>query len=182
VAIIFIDVEASSLSMSSHPIEIAWVWETGQGEGYLIRPEPDWTDWSQASETVHGISRAELERDGSAATLVARRLRQVLGSPGDCVVSDAPAFDQVWIDTLMRVGGQEQCVVVRDVTEVYAEVCRPVVAGMASDAAAKFALQLLETAHHAEMARARRRHRALEDATGLWWTWRWIGRHVESLE
>ncbi len=38
----FIDVEASSLSEYSFPIEVGWVLEDGTGTSYLIRPEPTW--------------------------------------------------------------------------------------------------------------------------------------------
>jgi len=38
--IAFLDIEASSLSAASHPIEISVVFETGTGETYLIRSEP----------------------------------------------------------------------------------------------------------------------------------------------
>jgi hypothetical protein len=180
-AVIFIDLEASSLAVWSHPIEISWIGESGQGESHLIRPEPDWMDWSGASETVHGISREEIQRDGTPAAIVAGRALQALGNPADTVVSDAPAFDQAWLDKLLLAGGHGRRIAVRDVTDIYVDACRPMVEWMATDEAARAVTQLVEAAKQAEMARARRRHRALEDATGLWWTWRWIVRHVADV-
>jgi len=57
----FLDIEASSLSNSSYPIEIAWSDENENIESYLINPEliEEWTDWDFYSEhEIHGISRA----------------------------------------------------------------------------------------------------------------------------
>lgn len=48
--LVFLDFEASSLSKQSYPIEVAWVFEDGRSEEYLIRPAPIWTDWDSAAE------------------------------------------------------------------------------------------------------------------------------------
>ena len=65
--IVFLDFEASSLARRGFPIEIAWVFETGEAESHLIRPAADWTEWSAEAESIHGIPRASLERDGRPA-------------------------------------------------------------------------------------------------------------------
>ena len=41
--ILFLDIEASGLSVGSEFIEIYWVDETGAGESHLIRPTSGWT-------------------------------------------------------------------------------------------------------------------------------------------
>lgn len=175
----FLDFEASSLSPDSVPIEIAWADESGQGESYLIRPEPGWTDWSFASESLHGISRDDLSREGRSAGEVARRVLQVLGRLDAVVVSDAPGFDQAWLDELLVAAGlPPRILMLRDVTEVYAEACRPMLAAMEQCEALRAVKQLVANAEHAERMRVRRRHRALDDATGLWWTWCEIRRQV----
>jgi hypothetical protein len=52
--IVFLDFEASSLNKKSFPIEVAWVFQDGRSRSYLIRPAPEWIDWSDEAEEVHG--------------------------------------------------------------------------------------------------------------------------------
>ena len=98
-AMFFVDCEASSLSDRSFPIEIAWVDERGQGESYLICPEPNWHDWSPKAETMHGISHAMLHEHGHPTVVVAQRVLSVL--EGQTLVSDNPSWDQQWIGRLL---------------------------------------------------------------------------------
>lgn len=105
---VFIDFEASSLAPKSWPIEvgIAWV-DNGRvvAEAKLICPEPTWSmdDWHPASEKVHGIPRSALN-EAETAESVAMWLRGKL--QGKHIVSDAPEFDQRWLDSLMQsIGG-----------------------------------------------------------------------------
>ena len=67
---VFLDFEASSLSKHSYPIEIAWVFEDGRSRSLLIGPEPNWTDWSETAEGIHGISRDKLADEGVRVSLV----------------------------------------------------------------------------------------------------------------
>lgn len=90
--IYFVDIEASSLLPGSYPIEVAWVGEDGHGEGYLLRPEPGWTEWSPESEAVHGIAPALLWDQGLPCGVVARRVAEVLGDGRARVVSGAPGW------------------------------------------------------------------------------------------
>jgi hypothetical protein len=74
----WIDVEASSLFVGSWPVSVGWSFDDLTGGRMLIRPEPDWDDWSWQSEEVHGISRRLLMSDGLPAVEVARRLNETL--------------------------------------------------------------------------------------------------------
>jgi hypothetical protein len=98
--IAFLDIEASSLSPHSVPIEIAWVLEDGTSESHLIQPQPTWHDWAADSALVHGITRAMLVAEGSPAADVARRLHAALD--GHDLHSDAPEADQIWLTVLMQ--------------------------------------------------------------------------------
>ncbi|MFC3612920.1 hypothetical protein ACFORG_04025 [Lutimaribacter marinistellae] len=106
---VFIDFEASSLSKRSWPIEVGLAWiETGQVivESKLIRPREDWPldDWSLKSAQIHGIGLEPLEQADSADAVAA----WVLQLTGDAVlVSDAPEYDQVWLDRLLGRAGPE---------------------------------------------------------------------------
>jgi len=99
----FLDFEASSLGKRSYPIEVAWVFEDGRSEAHLIRPAPEWTDWDPAAEAIHRIPRAELERDGIAHDIVARRMIEVLS--GHDLFASAPSWDGKWLSVLLRGAG-----------------------------------------------------------------------------
>ena len=78
-----------------------------------------------------------------------------------------------------------------DVADLYAEVCRPLLRllpdpdhRLYAHAKAKLVLDargLLADVQTAEQARVRRRHRALDDAQGLRWTWMELRRRVADL-
>ena len=177
--IMFVDIEASSLHHGSVPIEIGWVGEDGEAEAYLIKPEVGWDDWSVASQSIHGISRAELARDGQDAQTVANLALRALAS-AEVVFSDAPAFDQAWLEVLFATAGlAHRSIVLRDVTQAYSGQAKPLLAVYSNpaDVLANVA-RIIAEAENAEAARHRRRHRAAEDATGLWWMWREVGRRV----
>ncbi|HSH83850.1 MAG TPA: hypothetical protein VK979_01635 [Guyparkeria sp.] len=99
---IFLDIEASSLGRASYPIEIAWSDPTGEVETHLIDPNHilDWTDWDPAAQAVHGLSRRYLSEHGEDPKLVAGRIQAVLA--GQSVYSDAPEYDQGWLEVLFR--------------------------------------------------------------------------------
>ncbi len=99
----FIDFEASSLSQHSWPIEVGLAWlEVGRVvvESRLIRPRPEWpeSDWDPASEAVHKISRSELKGAESADDVVDWLIKAI---GRRVLVSDAPEFDQHWMDRLL---------------------------------------------------------------------------------
>lgn len=101
--LVFLDFEASSLSKQSYPIEVAWVFEDGRSEEYLIRPAPAWTDWDPAAEAIHHIRHATLLADGTAHELVARRMVDIL--TGHDLLASAPSWDGKWLSALLRAAG-----------------------------------------------------------------------------
>jgi hypothetical protein len=102
----FIDFEASSLGASSYPIEVAWSAPDGSIESHLVRPRPEWTDWSAYAEReIHRISRATLAAEGEAPVEVAARMNDALA--GRNVYSDAPDFDARWLWRLFEGTGLE---------------------------------------------------------------------------
>jgi hypothetical protein len=96
----FVDFESSSLTETSHPIEVAYSTPAGEIESYLIRPEPGWVDWSEFAEHhIHGISVAELHEWGAPPAQVAARMNDVLA--GQPVLTLSPAFDTRLLNRLM---------------------------------------------------------------------------------
>lgn len=96
-----IDIEASGLHFDSYPIEIAVLAEN-KVRSWLIKPESTWNYWSERAEEMHGISRAELEKDGLAAEVVAQQLNDVAESVGGILYSDAVFWDEDWLKTLFH--------------------------------------------------------------------------------
>ena len=105
------DCEASSLSANSYPVEIAWSAPDGSVESHLVKPAPDWDDWSELSEEVHGIRRERLLAEGLPAWAVARRMNESLA--GEILYSDAPAFDAFWIERLFGQHGEDPAFEIR---------------------------------------------------------------------
>ncbi|SHK06641.1 hypothetical protein SAMN02745194_04091 [Roseomonas rosea] len=186
--IAFIDFEASSLGANSHPIEVGWFRADEEvAEAHLIRPAEGWTDWAAASECIHGISREVLLQEGRPVMEVALRLLQAL-PPGEVLVfSDAPAWDQDWLDTLFREAGLPRRIVLLDVHQAYGRACRPLLELVPEwhprrearvQEINRLAARLVAEAGEAESRRRRTRHRAGPDAEGLSWTWREVQRRV----
>ena len=98
--VVFLDFEASSLGRKGFPIEVAWVFETGEEETHLIRPAADWTEWATSAEAVHRISRDLLDREGAPAAEVARRVLEALS--GHRLYASAPSWDGQWLSRLLR--------------------------------------------------------------------------------
>ena len=172
--IVFLDFEASSLNRKSFPVEVAWVFETGEGESHLIRPQPDWTDWEAEAEGIHGLSRERLEREGMAADALARRMLEVLG-PHDLYAS-APSWDGKWLSVLLRGGGQPRHALrLKDTEEARADlVARHL--GPGRDEEARAILAEIE-----RMGRdATPEHRALGDAERERQLWLEAGRRASA--
>lgn len=107
--ILFIDFEASSLSEASWPIEVGGATLDGNRIttwSSIIKPAPEWPlqDWSNQSEAVHGISQAELW-NAPDAWRVADEFADFAGARQ--LVSDAPNYDQVWLDRLIEQSSRE---------------------------------------------------------------------------
>lgn len=66
----------------------------------MIEPRANWPldDWSDASAMVHGISQRELETAEDADSVVGWLLETV---DDRVLVSDAPEFDQRWLNRLL---------------------------------------------------------------------------------
>ena len=111
---IFIDVEASSFSGNSYPIEIAWNNPDAVIENHLINPYciKEWIDWDPASQAVHGLNRNYLSNHGEDPFIVAKRMNDFLS--GVDVYSDAAEYDVFWIDQLFKATGLERKFPVRD--------------------------------------------------------------------
>jgi hypothetical protein len=117
---VFLDFEASSLGRKGFPIEVAWVFETGEEEAHLIRPTEDWTEWDASAEAVHRITRELLEREGKPAVEVARRALEALS--GHRLYASAPSWDGQWLSRLLRAGGlPRHALRLRDTEEARAE-------------------------------------------------------------
>lgn len=118
--ILFIDLEASSLSDDSWPIELGICWLDERMKlrtaSKLIKPHPSWplSAWSERSQRVHKITLCELE-GADGATEVAKwalnRLSDAL------LLSDAAEFDQRWFSVLMATIGQRDVLKVESIQE-----------------------------------------------------------------
>lgn len=147
----FIDLEASGLSTTSWPIEVGWAFEHGPPRSFLIRPDASWPEsaWSLDAERLHGVSRADLERDGVNPRDVAEALNAALA--GASVWSDAPDWDGFWLFRLFQAAQIKQQFAVND----FGRLMRPL-AGAREEAALRRAAQI-----------SPRRHRAGPDAKHL---------------
>ena len=96
----FLDFEASSLSLDSYPIEVAWNHEDGSIEDHLISPAhiESWTDWDPEAERIHGIKREEILSRGESPLVICKIMNDQLA--GKTVYTDAPQFDGMWLSKL----------------------------------------------------------------------------------
>ena len=99
---IFLDIEASSWTFNSFPIEIAWGSTTDNIQSYLINPQEiqEWTDWSTNAEKAHGISRELLTSQGISPYEMCELLKKNLD--GKTVYTDAPDYDGMWLFNLFK--------------------------------------------------------------------------------
>ena len=110
-----LDIEASALGFGSYPIEVGIALVRGPsqviGTGtQFIRPTQAWLKsglWSPTSEAVHGISLEEIKQQGHPVEDVCDWLNAVLGTK-TVVATDAPRYDQDWLDTLFAAAGRKQ--------------------------------------------------------------------------
>ena len=116
--VVVIDLEASSLSDESYPIEAAWLSLDGESDSFLINPESvsGWDDWNIESELIHGIERAELVDLGISAFGAANRLNSML--TGCLVVSDYAGSDYFWLRRLFEATGVQMQFYVIDIMEI----------------------------------------------------------------
>ncbi len=93
-----IDLEASGLTSNSYPIEVGLALAPGQRFCSLIKPADEWEHWDKQAESVHGISRDILQKQGRSVTEIAAELNQILNNK--IVYSDAWGVDNSWVTTL----------------------------------------------------------------------------------
>lgn len=101
-----IDFEASCLPEQgqSFPIEVAIAAMDGRSQAWLIRPSPKWRywDWSQEAESLHGITRERLEREGLPAAQVVAEMAAFVR---DCDVYADADLDEYWLEVLCAAVG-----------------------------------------------------------------------------
>ncbi|CZT36739.1 3'-5' exonuclease [Rhizobium sp. 9140] len=158
--LVFLDFEASSLGKKSYPVEVAWVFEDGTSRAHLIRPTPDWTDWSMKSERIHGLSRRRLHLEGTPVADVARDMLETL--EGHALYASAPSWDGKWLSVLLRTGGlPRHALRLGKSDDVFLEHARTIMDGMFTRREiADFVKGMIERTEPAQPA-----HRALADAT-----------------
>lgn len=165
----FLDFEASSLADRSYPVEVAWVFQDGRSESHLIKPAPDWTDWDEASEAIHGLSRDKLATEGEAHGFVAARMVEALRDH-ELFVS-APSWDGKWLSVLLRAGGYPRHALrLRDTDEALrstaVEILQGVLPGARLDVEVHSLIARTNSAREDHPA-----HRALGDALGEYDSW-----------
>lgn len=93
-----IDIEASGFGSYSYPIEIGVITTNGERYCALIKPQDDWTHWSENAQQVHGIARELLLQKGRAPHQICAELNQLLD--GSTCYSDAWSHDSSWLNRL----------------------------------------------------------------------------------
>jgi len=118
-----IDFEASCLPEygQSFPIEVALAEVHGESRMWLIRPAPEWEywDWSPEAEALHGLSRAQIEREGLPVEQVLAELTEA--AEGCEVYADAD-LDAFWLETLAQAAGKPGPFPVRYMGELLEEL------------------------------------------------------------
>lgn len=160
--IAFLDFEASSLGRHGFPIEIAWVFESGEEESHLIRPAAGWTEWDAAAQAVHGIPRNALEWQGMPVQELGPRMLRILA--GHRLYASAPSWDGQWLSRLLRAAGlPRHALRLHDTEEAQAEAASAILqaAGLPLEERKRLQAQVLEDVRNIQGQPA---HRALDDA------------------
>lgn len=116
----FLDIEATGLIIDSYPIEIAWNDAHGKLTSFLIKPDPEWTYWSDEAAKMHRISREELAKKGISIQAACDLLDASLA--GGHIHSDAPYYERQWLDRLYDTAGRKRPFTVKkvsDITEIH---------------------------------------------------------------
>ncbi|MEA3539237.1 MAG: hypothetical protein U9R73_08940 [Pseudomonadota bacterium] len=99
--IVTIDFEASCLPRHgrSFPIEVGIAHTDGRARSWLIQPVPEWSEWgwTEEAQSLHGITRQQLDRDGLPIAQVLAELTEAVA--GWRVFADSH-LDAGWLDTL----------------------------------------------------------------------------------
>jgi hypothetical protein len=190
--IAFVDVEASSLSPRSYPIEIGWIFADGASEGHLIVPHEDWLDWDPCAQDVHGLSRRHLFRSGRPGPFVAERIIAAL--VGCRVFSDAPAQDNFWLSRLFDAVGSSVSIRLEPLEQLFGEMARSLLVSVRDDKSRPpgeraLAIRLLmddirealEAARGTATIVAPKQHRAIKDARRLREAWIAFEQKLEAM-
>ena len=114
---VMLDFEASGLETDGWTIEIGLSWITQSGRigtwSSLIRPDEDWSmdGWSELSAEIHAISLVELDAAPPAEDVAREAFARC---DGRLILSDAPEFEQRWLDCLLGTIGKAGWITVRD--------------------------------------------------------------------
>lgn len=119
-----LDVAASGPGRCAYPIEIGIALSAGRRYCTLITPAPGWDAWDAAAASVHGISRAQLDRYGRALPEVTRLLNDLLGQ--SAVYSDDWITHRHLLDVLYAAAGMTPSFALRSLTEILSEAQRAV--------------------------------------------------------
>ena len=104
--ILIIDIEASGLYSDSYPTEIAYGDPFSRNiESYLIQPTLLWQSlyWDPEAEKITGITKEKIA-NAAPAHYIAQLIAPILNK-ADIVLSDAPEWDQRWLNMLFESGG-----------------------------------------------------------------------------
>lgn len=171
--IVFLDFEASSLDKKSYPIEVAWVFASGGEESHLIKPVPEWTDWSVESQATHHITRDQLIADGTPLLELANRMLEVLSHHS--LYATAPSWDGQWLSKLLRGAGLPRHALRLEDTDVAHEnAIRQILqkGGVAPEEQARIWKDILSQARQKDETEGEPAHRALADAQRELQVWR----------
>ena len=174
---VFLDFEASSLAKQSYPVEVAWVFETGEAETHLIRPAPGWDDWDDGAARIHGLSRERLTAEGEPHDAVARRMLATL--QGQRLYASAPSWDGKWLSRLLRGAGlPRHALRLRDTDEAHRrEIVRHLEArGVAPEARGGVTERIFAAGRCRIAEQGPVAHRALADAQRELAIWTAVGR------
>ena len=110
-----IDFEASGLSRLSYPIEVGL---TNGCTDYqaLIKPMRHWNYWSDEAESVHKISRTQIQRKGIEPAQVAQELNHRLS--GKVAYCDSVQWDGFWCNILYADNAIHCKFEIRDISEL----------------------------------------------------------------
>lgn len=105
-SLVAIDFEASCLPCHgrSFPIEVGIAMAGGLTRSWLIRPHDAWAgwDWTREAQSLHGLTRERLDRDGLPADHVMAELTAAIGTSR--LVADS-YLDAGWLATLADAAG-----------------------------------------------------------------------------
>ncbi len=93
-----IDIESSGFGPDSYPIEIGVALSRGQRYSTLVQPVESWDYWDPKAESIHGLSRENLQNYGKPIRQIAEELNALLGT--ETVYSDGWVVDAPWVDKL----------------------------------------------------------------------------------